>query len=132
MLTRDGRVAEATTSNLFIRRDSTWSTPATTDDILEGITRREVTELIREELGKPVVERRIDRSELYVSDEILLCGTAVEVVPVLSVDRRPVGEGSAGERTLRLRRSLRAIARRQDPRHPEWTTAVYAGVEVPA
>jgi branched-chain amino acid aminotransferase len=89
-------------------------------------------ELIGEELDEPVVERPVDRSELYVCDEMLICGTAVEVVPVLGVDRRPVGSGSAGERTLSLRRSLRAIARRQDARHPEWTTPVYARSEVTA
>lgn len=126
MLTIDGSVAEASTSNVFLRRGHTWSTPAVTEDILEGITRREVLELIREELNEPVVERQVDRSELYVSDEMLLCGTAVEIVPVLNVDGRPVGNGSPGERTLRLRSSLRAIARRQDARHPEWTTPVYA------
>lgn len=130
MLTLDGSVAEATTSNLFIRRGETWSTPAVSEDILEGITRREVMDLVREELHEPVLERQVDRSELYVCDEMLLCGTAVEVVPVLSVDGRPVGGGAAGERTLLLRRSLRAIARRQDSRHSEWTTPVYAGSEV--
>jgi branched-chain amino acid aminotransferase len=132
MLTVDGSVAEASTSNVFIRRGGTWSTPAVTEDILEGITRQEVMELIREDLDEPVVERPVDRSELYVCDEMLICGTAVEVVPVLGVDRRPVGSGLAGERTLRLRRSLRGIARRQDARHPEWTTPVYARSEVAA
>jgi branched-chain amino acid aminotransferase len=132
MLTAEGSVAEASTSNVFIRRGDTWSTPAVTEDILEGITRQEVMELIREELDEPVIERPIDRSELYICDEMLICGTAVEVVPVLGVDRRPVGSGSAGERTLRLRRSLRAIARRQDTRHPEWTTPVHATSEVTA
>ena len=130
MLTVDGSVAEASTSNVFIRRGRVWSTPAVTEDILEGITRCEVMELIRGELDEPVVERQIDRSELYVCDEMLLCGTAAEVVPVLGVDRRPIGSGSAGERTLRLRSSLRAIARREDDRHPEWTTPVYARGEV--
>ena len=125
MLNDRGRVSEATTSNVFIRRGDRWSTPAVTDDILEGITRRQVMELVREELGEEVVDRPIDRSELYACDEAILCGTAVEVVCVLSVDRRPVGGGEPGERTRRLRRSVRAIARREDARHPEWTVPVW-------
>ncbi|MGH7910120.1 MAG: aminotransferase class IV [Candidatus Dormibacteraceae bacterium] len=125
MLNDRGRVSEATTSNVFIRRGRVWSTPAVTEDILEGITRRQVMELIAEDLGEKVVERPIDRSELYTCDEAILCGTAVEVVAILSVDRRGIGAGEPGERTRRLRGSLRAIARREDSRHPEWTAPVW-------
>jgi branched-chain amino acid aminotransferase len=130
MLTVDGHVAEATTSNVFLRRGRSWVTPPVTDDILEGITRAHVLELIGEELGEPVVERTVDRSELYVADEVLLCGTAIEVVPVLEVDRRPVGDGEPGERTLALQGLLRQIARREVGHHAEWTTPVYEPAEV--
>jgi branched-chain amino acid aminotransferase len=125
MLTVEGAVAEASTSNIFLRRGDSWLTPAPTDDILEGITRREVIELIGEELGERVVERTVDRSELYVCDEALLCGTAVNVVPLVEVDHRPVGDGKPGERTLRLMQSLHAISRRADARHHEWTVPVH-------
>jgi branched-chain amino acid aminotransferase len=125
LLTLDGNVAEATTSNLFLRRGGEWITPASTEDILEGITRRQVIELIAEDLGEPVIERPVDRSELYVCDEALLCGTAVQVVPLVEVDRRPVGDGRPGERTLALMEALGAITRRDVDRHRDWTTSVW-------
>lgn len=125
MLTIDGNVAEASTSNILLRRRDVWITPPVSDDILEGITRRQIMELIREELGERVIERSIDRSELYVCDEALLCGTAVQVVPLVRVDHRPVGDGAAGVRTLQLVETLRAISRRADSRHPEWTVGVW-------
>jgi branched-chain amino acid aminotransferase len=124
MLTVDGSLAEATTSNVFLRRGREWVTPAPDQDILEGITRRQVMELIGE-LGERVVERSVDRSELYVCDETLLCGTAVQVVPLVEVDRRPVGDGRPGERTRRLMEFLAAIARRDGDAHRDWTTPVW-------
>ncbi|HLU55962.1 MAG TPA: branched-chain amino acid transaminase [Pseudonocardia sp.] len=125
MLTVDGFVAEATTSNIFVRLGEEWVTPPGTEDILEGITRAEVMTLLAEELGRPVTQRRVHRSELYTSDEILLTGTAAVVVPVVEVDGRPVGDGKPGETTQTLNQTIRAIGRGDDPRHPEWTTPVY-------
>lgn len=125
LLTVDGSLAEATASNVFLRRGDEWVTPAADQDILEGITRREVMELIGEELGEPVVERGVDRSELYVCDEALLCGTAVQIVPLVEVDRRPVGNGRPGERTRHLVEALAAIARRETDAHADWTTPVW-------
>lgn len=129
MLTVDGAVAEASTSNIFLRRGDAWITPSPPDDILEGITRREVIELITEDLGEEVAERTVGRSELYICDEALLCGTAVQIVPLVEVDRRPVGDGRAGARTLRLMESLHAISRRDDDRHHDWTVPVWRGAE---
>jgi branched-chain amino acid aminotransferase len=127
MLTVDGKVAEATTSNIFLRRGETWITPGPSDSILEGITRREVIELISDELAEPVLERSIDRSELYVSDEAFLCGTAVQIVPLVEVDRRPVADGGPGSRTRKLMESLRAISRREGERHHHyhWTIPIW-------
>jgi branched-chain amino acid aminotransferase len=122
MLNMKGHVAEASTSNIFLRVGNTWTTPPPEDDILEGITRRELMVLIEETLHERVRERSVDRSELYTADEILLCGTAALVVPVISIDRRPVGDGVPGERTLMLQRSLLDIARGNDGSHPEWRT----------
>jgi branched-chain amino acid aminotransferase len=127
MLNMDGHVAEASTSNVFVRFGETWSTPPPEDDILEGITRKELFVLIDEILHERVAERSIDRSELYAADEILLCGTAALVVPVIEVDGRSIGGGAAGARTLNLQQTLLAIARRQDSRHAEWLTPVPAG-----
>lgn len=124
MLNMDGHVAEASTSNIFLRFGDQWVTPPAQDDILEGITRAELFVLIKEVLGQEVEQRSIDRSELYIADEILLCGTAALIVPVLSVDGRAIGEGAAGEATLTLQRTLLAIARGEDERHAEWRTLV--------
>jgi branched-chain amino acid aminotransferase len=125
MLTVSGSVAEATTANLFVRRGREWLTPPVTDDVLEGITRDQVKTLLAERTGRPVTERSLQRSELFVCDELLLCGTAALVVPVLVVDGRPVGDGAAGQVTRWLRGELRAIAGRTNGRHEAWTTPVY-------
>lgn len=124
MLNMEGHVAEASTSNIFVRFGNRWFTPPPEDDILEGITRSELFVLIDEVLHEQVLERSIDRSELYAADEILLCGTAALVVPVVAVDDRQIGDGVAGERALKLQQMLLAIARRQVPRHAEWLNPV--------
>lgn len=126
MLNGAGHLAEGTTSNVFMRRGREWLTPAVTDDILEGITRAQVMGLLAERTGRPVTERSVQRSELYVCDELLLCGTAALVVPVVRVDDRPVGPGRAGETTRWLLDELRAVARRLGDRHHGSTTPVYA------
>lgn len=125
MLTVSGNVAEATTSNVFARRGREWLTPPVTDDVLEGITRDQVKTLLAERTGRPVTERSLHRSELFVCDELLLCGTAALVVPVLEVDGRPVGDGMAGDMTRWLLGELWSIARRSNGRHEDWTTPVY-------
>lgn len=124
LLTPDGHVAEATTSNILVRIGDEWATPPT-DDILEGITRRQVMDLLAEDFGVSVTQRPIQRSELYACDEAMLCGTAAMVVPVVEVDDRPVGDGRPGEVTLGLQGELEAIGRRYGDRHHEWTTPVY-------
>lgn len=102
-LNNDGHVAEGASCNLFMMRDGCLITPPVTDNILEGITRASVIELARKELGIEVVERSIDRSELYLCDEVFFTGTAVEVVPVIEVDHRLVGAGQTGPTTEKLR-----------------------------
>ena len=131
MLTMAGYVGEATTSNILLRVGEEWITPPGTEDILEGITRAQVMTLLQEVTGRPVTQRRVQRSELYACDEILLAGTAAVVVPVVEVDGRLIGEGKPGATTLELNRAIRAIGRRDDPRHPEWTTPVYDDKEQP-
>jgi branched-chain amino acid aminotransferase len=127
MLNLAGHVAEASTSNIFLRFANLWLTPPPQDDILEGITRSELFILIGEVLGEAVRERSLDRSELYAADEVLLCGTAALVVPVVAIDGHAIGSGAPGERTLELQRVLLAIGRRDISMHPEWATAVYEG-----
>lgn len=121
MLNCAGNVAEATTSNVLMRSGGRWHTPAPTEDILEGITRAQVMELLAERTGRPVVERAIQRSELLACDELLLCGTASLVVPVVEVDGRRIGDGP-GEATLAVLDELRAMARGD---RDDRTTPVY-------
>ena len=88
-------MSEGSAENIFIVRDGVLITPPVTDNILEGITRKVIIELAREELGLQVMERSIDRTELYVADEAFFCGTGVQVVAIAQIDHRPVGTGTA-------------------------------------
>ena len=125
VLGEDGHVSEGSAENLFIVRDGVAYTPPVTDDILEGITRGCVMELLRKELGIPVVERSIDRTELYVCDEVLLCGTAAQVTPVVEIDRRLVGDGEIGDVTRRLQAAYFAAVKGDNPEYLHWLTPVY-------
>jgi branched-chain amino acid aminotransferase len=95
-LNESGHVAEGATCNIFMVRKGKLITPPVTENVLEGITRDSVMELAQRELGLEVVERPIDRSELYVCDELFLTGTAVGIAPVVRVDHRPVRDGAIG------------------------------------
>ncbi|HLH04610.1 MAG TPA: branched-chain amino acid transaminase [Bryobacteraceae bacterium] len=125
-LNEAGHVAEGATSNLFMVRNGRLITPAVTDNILEGITRASVMELARKQLNLEVVERSIDRSELYVCDELFFTGTAVEVTPVLAVDHRPVGSGEPGTITQKLRNLYIDATRGRLPGFAEWLWPVYS------
>jgi branched-chain amino acid aminotransferase len=100
-------------------------TPPVTEDILEGITRTLVMGLIRDELGLEVVERQIDRTELYTCEELLLCGTGAQVSPVVEVDRRQVGMGEVGRHARRLQKVYFAAVRGEDARFRDWSLPVY-------
>ena len=97
LLTSDGHVSEGSSCNIFLAMEGALVTPAVTDDILVGITRSAIVELART-LGVETVERRVDRTELFVADEIFLVGTGVQVAPVTSVDGRVIGRASCRER----------------------------------
>ena len=125
-LTENGHVAEGATCNLFIIRNGRLITPPPTDNILEGITRASIMELARLELGIEVVERSIDRSELYVCDEVFLTGTAVEISPLVQIDRRPVGAGVVGPITHLLRSLFVEATRGRLAAYRKWLWPVYA------
>jgi branched-chain amino acid aminotransferase len=125
VLTVDGHVSEGSAENLFMIKDGTVVTPPVTDDILEGITRTLMIGLIKDELGLPVVERSIDRTELYTCDELLLCGTGAQVAPVIEVDRRTVGNGKVGEFTQELQNIYFGAVRGETPKYKDWTIPVY-------
>jgi len=123
-LTRDGHVSEGGSANLFMIRGGVLITPSVTDDILEGITRDSIMTIARE-LGLTVIERAIDRTELFIADEVFFCGTGAQVAPCVSVDGRAVGDGKIGPVARRIGELYYAIARGDDQRHAEWRTAVY-------
>ncbi len=124
MLTRDGHVSEATSANLFLVSDGRLVSPATTDDILVGITREAVTQLTAD-LGLPVEFRTVDRSELFGADEVFLCGTGVQIAPVVEIDHRRIGSGDIGPITERLQSAYFAAVRGDDERYASWLTPVY-------
>jgi len=105
-------------------------TPPVTDNILEGITRNVVRELLQNEVGIEVVERSIDRTELYSADELFFCGTGVEIVAISEVDRRKVGPGQIGPVAKQLRGLYYDIVRGKRAKYMGWCTPVY--VQTPA
>lgn len=124
VLTEAGKVSEGSAENLFMVRGGRLVTPGVNDDILEGITRAGIIE-IAAELGIPVVERQIDRSELYVSDEIFLVGTGAQVSPVIEVDHRAIGTGKIGELTTRIQSRYFDAVRGKVPAYRHWLTPIY-------
>ena len=124
VLTNDGHVSEGSAENLFMVRDGTLITPPVTDNILEGIVRQSLMR-IAGDLGIPLVERSIDRTELYIADEIFLCGTGAQLSPVTSVDHRRIGDGSVGKITQQLSRVYFDAVRGVGDRYREWLTPIY-------
>jgi len=125
VLNDDGHVCEGSVENLFVVRGGAVVTPPVTQDILEGITRRTVIQLLREDLGVEVVERPIDRTEVYLSDEVFLTGTGVQIVAVTRVDHRNVGSGRMGEITKKLKPVLADLVRGKNAKRREWCAPVY-------
>jgi branched-chain amino acid aminotransferase len=124
LLTSDGHVSEGSSCNIFLAMDGALVTPAVTDDILVGITRSAIVELART-LGVETVERRVDRTELFVADEIFLVGTGVQVAPVTSVDGRTVGHGKIGEVTRSIQDLYLSAVHGEVEEFRHWLTPVY-------
>jgi branched-chain amino acid aminotransferase len=125
MLDEQGHVSEGSAENLFMLRNGVMYTPPVTANILEGITRMTLMTLIRDELNIPVVERNIDRTELYVCDELILCGTGAQIAPVGSVDHRPVGNGGIGEVGRAIQELYFDVVRGNIPKYLDWCTPIY-------
>ena len=123
VLTADGHVNEASAANLFMVRDGVALTPPVNDDILEGVTRKAMIELLTNE-KIPVEIRSIDRSELYVADEMFLCGTGVQVSPVVEIDHRPVGSGDIGPIGRLVRDRYFDAVRGRLPEYRHWLTEI--------
>lgn len=130
-LNKEGHVAEGSGATFFMVRKGKLVTPPVSADILESITRSTLIETICPDLlGIEVVEREIDRTELYVADEAFFCGSGYEITPIVSVDRFPLGDGAVGPITRSIQRAYLDIVRGADKRYPEWRTPVYQTVAV--
>lgn len=121
LLDERGHVCESTVANLFMVRDGVLICPAEASSLLEGITRRTVLEVAKD-LNIPTVQREVDRSELYIADEIFLSGSTARLTPVLSVDRRPVGSGKPGALTTQLTKKLDALTKGAQTDYVKWLT----------
>lgn len=123
-LTHDGKVSEASAANIFLVRKGELLTPPPTADILEGITRDAVMELAGRELGMPIVEREIGRTELYAADEVFFTGTGFQIAPVTEIDDRPVGGGESGPVSNGLQEMYFRAARGEWDEYAGWTVPV--------
>jgi branched-chain amino acid aminotransferase len=120
-LDSSGHVTEGTVANLFIIRDGALITPDKSTDLLEGITRSSVLEIAHEK-GIKTEQRPVDRSELYIADEMFMCGSSARIVPILSVDKRPVGTGKQGAVTRDIAKAYRAAQFGETPDTNHWLT----------
>ncbi len=125
VLTEDGHISEGSAENIFMLRDGVLFTPPITDNVLEGITRRSVMVLAEKELGLKVVERSIDRTEVFICEELFMTGTAAQVTAITRVDYRSVGEGEMGPVTTQLRELFDQTVRGKKSNFSEWNTPVY-------
>jgi branched-chain amino acid aminotransferase len=126
VLNQDGHISEGSAMNIFMVRDGSVITPTITDNILEGITRRTAIELLRQELRLPVIERQIDRTEVYLCDEFFMTGTAAQITAVTRVDHRPIGSGKMGPVTTRLRQAFNDVVYGRHHEYRHWNVPVYA------
>lgn len=125
LLNQDGHVSEASAANFMIVRNGVLITPPVTANLLEGIVRRSIIELARSELGVPIEEREIDRSELYIADEAFFCGTGVGMASIGSIDHRVVGNGKRGAITAKLAHLYERVVIGEHDRYRCWLTSVY-------
>jgi branched-chain amino acid aminotransferase len=125
ILTNRGKVSEAPGACLFMVRNGQVVTPSVTSDILESVTRATLIELFSKEMMMPVAEREIDRTELYVAQEVFLCGSGVEITPVVSLDRIAIGDGKTGPITRKVQKLYFDVVRGEHKGYSEWRTPVY-------
>lgn len=125
VLNQDGHISEGSAENIFMVRDGILITPPITDNVLEGITRHSVMELAEKELGLTVIERSIDRTEVFICDELFMTGTAAQVTAITRVDFRAVGDGKMGPITAKLREVFDQTVRGKNPKFKNWNIPVY-------
>lgn len=125
VLTESGHISEGSAMNLFMVRDGVLITPPITDNVLEGISRKSVMELAEKEVGLTVVERSIDRTEVYLCEELFFTGTAAQITAITQVDYRPVGSGVMGPITRQLRNLFDEAVRGKLAAFRDWIVPVY-------
>ena len=125
VLNQDGHISEGSAMNFFMVRNGQLITPPVTDNILEGITRASVMTIAENELGLEVVERSIDRTEVFLAEELFMTGTAAQVTAVTQVDFRKIGSGSMGPYTSRIRILFDDLVRGRLPRYRAWNIPVF-------
>lgn len=126
LLNNDGHVSEGSTENIFLVMQGAFVTPAPSENILLGITRDTVMQFGRQVMGRPTCERAVDRTELYLADEIFLCGTGAQIAPVVNIDHRPIGDGKVGPVTREIQDLYFQVVRGEHPRYKEqWCTPAY-------
>ncbi|MDE2686100.1 MAG: aminotransferase class IV [Chloroflexota bacterium] len=125
ILNPQGKVSEISYACLYIVRDGVAITPPVSAGILESINRDVVRQLFENELGIPVLERDVDRTELYIADEVFICGTGAEVQAVNNIDGYTIGDGEIGPAVSQLEQLFHDVVRGKDSRYPEWRTGVY-------
>ena len=125
LLNQDGHVSEGTAANFFMVRDGVLITPPITANLLEGVVRKSVVEMARNKLNIPVEQREIDRSELYMADEMFFCGTGVQMAAIIKVDHRTIGNGAKGPVTGAVGELLERVLMGEEPDYAHWVTPVY-------
>jgi branched-chain amino acid aminotransferase len=124
-LTEAGKVSEGSAEHVFLVRDGVLYSPPSTEDNLDGITRKSLITMATQDLGLKFEERSLGRTELYVADEMFLCGTGAQVTPVASVDRRNVGDGGIGPTTKRIGEYFQDVVHGRVEKRLEWLTPVW-------
>jgi branched-chain amino acid aminotransferase len=132
VLNQAGHISEGSAENLFMIRNGVVVTPPVTEDVLEGITRRTLMTLLRDELGLEVHERVMDRSEVYLADELWFCGTGVQVAAITKVDHRPIGNGKMGPVVTELRELYFDVVRGKVAKYRHWNQPVFVKEAVAA
>lgn len=123
LLDEHGHVCEGSGENVFVVRHGAIITPPQTAGILDGISRRTVDQIARD-LGHEVVERDLARAELYLADEVFICGTAAELCPVREIDDHAIGTGAPGPVTLEIQKAFEDALHGRDPRYRDWIDVV--------
>jgi len=123
-LNANGFVSEGSAEHVFLVMNGDLVTPSTEDDNLRGITRATIAE-IAAELNRRVIFRHVNRSELYIADEVFFCGTGAQITPVVKIDGRPVGNGRVGPVTSELQALYARVVRAEHPKYAHWCAPVY-------